>query len=217
MVSVSKQSLKILRSSVKPEETTIYRVQEKIYVNPLKPVNLINIIPHYQATSLAFTINLINVLKIKRSFGMDASSKTYFKDVVIWRSQENGTIIGGENRALSQWQWNEKWIIKTELKLEFWAIAGGFGEGVMLSFQALTSFTRSLREPKQHASDSSGPCHCEIEVSECPRSGWPWALWRFLRGTEKKKKKEKEIDLPMHLPNQEVQIEDRAGHLSWPS
>ena len=66
MVSVSKQSLKILGSSAKPEETTIYRVQEKIYVNPLKPVNLINIIPHYQATSLAFTINLINVLKIKK-------------------------------------------------------------------------------------------------------------------------------------------------------
>lgn len=83
MVGVSKQSLKILGSSAKPEETTIYRVQEKIYVNPLKPVNLINIIPHYQATSLAFTINLINVLKIKRSFGMDASSKIYFKDVVI--------------------------------------------------------------------------------------------------------------------------------------
>ena len=30
MVSVSKQSFKILGSSVKPEETKIYRVQEKI-------------------------------------------------------------------------------------------------------------------------------------------------------------------------------------------
>lgn len=83
MVSVSKQSLKILGSSVKPKETKMYRVQEKIYVNPLKPVNLINIIPHYQATSLAFTINLINVLKIKRSFRMDAASKIYFKDVLM--------------------------------------------------------------------------------------------------------------------------------------
>ena len=82
MVSVSKQPLKILGSSVKPEETKIYRVQVEIYVNPLKPVNLINIIPHYQATSLAFTINLINVLKIKRSFRMDIASKIYFKDVV---------------------------------------------------------------------------------------------------------------------------------------
>ena len=78
MVSVSKQSLKIFGSSVKPKETKIYRVQEKIYVNPLKPVNLINIIPHYQAT-----INLINVLKIKRSFRMDAASKIYFKDVLM--------------------------------------------------------------------------------------------------------------------------------------
>lgn len=78
MVSVSKQSLKILGSSVKPKETKMYRVQEKIYVNPLKPVNLINIIPHYQAT-----INLINVLKIKRSFRMDAASKIYFKDVLM--------------------------------------------------------------------------------------------------------------------------------------
>lgn len=104
---------------------------------------------------------------------MDAASKIYFKDVVIWRSQENGTVIGGENRALSQWQWNEKWIIKTQLKLEFWAIAGGFGGGVMLSSQALTSFTSSFSEPKQHTNDSSGPCHCEIEVSECPESGWP--------------------------------------------
>ena len=78
MVSVSKQSLKIFGSSVKPKETKMYRVQEKIYVNPLKPVNLINIIPHYQAT-----INLINVLKIKRSFRMDAASKIYFKDVLM--------------------------------------------------------------------------------------------------------------------------------------
>ena len=164
--------MKILGSSVKHEETKIYRVQEEIYVNPLKPVNLINIIPHYQATSLAFTINLINVLKIKRSFRMDTASKIYFKDVVNWRSQENGTVIGGENRVLSQRQWNEKWIIKTELKLEFWAIARGFSGQIMLSFQALTSFTRSLRESKQHTKDSSSPCHCKIEVSECPESGW---------------------------------------------